>query len=208
MTVFAAALDSGMGAIAKHWLAVWLIGLATFVALPWLAPTLSAAGYDGVAGWIYLLYRPTCHQLPHHSWFLFGAELTPDWSTVQPYAGVPIGEPLASFHSPLRHPDLGYQTAICQRDSAIFGSLLLASVAYAAAVRLGLRLRALPLRWYALALVPTAVDGLTQLFGWRESTPVIRSVTGALLGVASAVLILPLLEEGFADIRRGQSLEE
>ncbi len=200
MKALALAFDAGVRSIAKRWLTVWLAGLGTFVALPWLAPVLSAAGHDGLAGWIYLAYMPTCHQLPHHSWFLFGPDFTPDWPAVQPIAGVPIDEPLASFHSPLRHPQLGYQTAICQRDSAIFGSLFLASTVFAVARSLGFRLRAIPLRWYAVALIPTAIDGLTQLFGWRESTPLIRSATGVLLGFATAALVLPLLDEGFADI--------
>jgi hypothetical protein len=55
-------------------------------------------------------------------------------------------------------------------------------------------------QWYALACVPIAVDGLTQLVGWRESTWVLRSATGALCGMASVLLAYPFVEEGMQDV--------
>ena len=196
----AALLEAGLFAVAGRWLTIWLVSLSTYVALPWIAPLLSAAGYDWAASWIYLLYRPTCHQLPHHSWFLFGPELTPDWSVVQPFSGVALDTPLGSFHRPLRHPELGYQTAICQRDSAIFGALLIGSIAFAVLRRVERANGFFPFRWYVAAVIPTVIDGLTQLFGLRESTPFLRSATGVLLGLATAAFVLPQLREGFAQI--------
>ena len=44
--------------------------------------------------------------------------------------------------------------------------------------------------------MPTAVDGFTQLFGWRESTNLLRLITGFPYGVGYAYLIawgLPLV---------------
>lgn len=200
MSWLATSVDLGLRAVARRWYPIWLFGLGTFVALPWLAPVLAANGFDTAASIIYFVYRPTCHQLPHHSWFLFGPELTPAWPSVQPFSGLPLDDPLGAFHSPIGHPRLGYQTAICQRDSAIFGSLLAGSVAFGAVRALGWRPRSLPFAWYGLAVLPTVIDGLTQLFGWRESTPAIRTVTGAVLGLASAALVLPMLETGFEEL--------
>lgn len=198
------ALDHGVRTLTRHWMSVWIVGLGVFVALPWLAPVLSAMGYDGVAGWIYLIYRPTCHQLPHHSWFLFGPDFTPEWKDVHPYTAVPFDAPLRSFHTPLRNPLLGYQSGICQRDSAIFGALFLGSLAYVGLVRGGHRPRGLPFAWYAIAVVPTLLDGVTQLFGWRASTPLLRTSTGMLLGLATAAFVLPRLREGFEEFEGGE----
>ena len=42
-----------------------------------------------------------------------------------------------------------------------------------------------------------AIDGFTQLFGWRESTPELRTLTGALFGLASVWLIYPRIDAMF-----------
>ncbi len=39
-----------------------------------------------------------------------------------------------------------------------------------------------------------AVDGFTQLVGWRESTVELRTLTGALFGAASVWLIYPRVD--------------
>ncbi|MGE3267883.1 MAG: DUF2085 domain-containing protein, partial [Chloroflexota bacterium] len=45
---------------------------------------------------------------------------------------------------------------------------------------------------------PMALDGFTQLFNLRESTPELRTFTGALFGVASVWLIYPRVDAIFA----------
>ena len=42
-----------------------------------------------------------------------------------------------------------------------------------------------------LLVAPMAVDGLTQLGGWRESIWELRLATGVLFGLASAWLLYP-----------------
>jgi uncharacterized membrane protein len=59
----------------------------------------------------------------------------------------------------------------------------------------------MPVRYYLLFLVPIGVDGLLQLFGVYESTWVLRTVTGAILGVGSVLFAYPYLEEGMAEVR-------
>ena len=39
-----------------------------------------------------------------------------------------------------------------------------------------------------------ALDGFPQLFGWRESTVELRTLTGALFGLASLWLVYPRLD--------------
>src|SRR5512142_3409364 len=60
--------------IARHWLAIFNVVVAVFVALPFLAPVLMHAGATRVGTLIYKVYAPTCHQLPERSIFLFGPQ--------------------------------------------------------------------------------------------------------------------------------------
>ena len=86
----------------------------------------------------------------------------------------------------------GNQMAFCQRDVAIYASMCAAGLVYARRRR-----RVRPLRWwlYGLALLPMAVDGGTQLIGWRESTWELRVMTGAVFGVATVWLAYPYVEQ-------------
>jgi uncharacterized membrane protein len=46
-----------------------------------------------------------------------------------------------------------------------------------------------------------AIDGILQLFGFYESTWVMRSLTGAIFGIGAVLFAYPYVEEGFADVR-------
>jgi uncharacterized membrane protein len=98
----------------------------------------------------------------------------------------------------------GYQVAYCQRDTAIYTTLLVATILFPL-VRS--RLKPLPWQWYLVLITPMAIDGLTQLVGLRYSNWQLRTITGALFGLATAWLALPYVEEAFQDIRRSVSLK-
>ena len=59
--------------------------------------------------------------------------------------------------------------------------------------------------WLILAIIPTAIDGGTQLLGWRESTNLIRFLTGAPLGFVCAYYLIPLVNI-FVDVFIGKKL--
>jgi hypothetical protein len=40
-----------------------------------------------------------------------------------------------------------------------------------------------------------ALDGTTQMFGWRESNWILRTVTGTLFGLGSVWFVLPLIHK-------------
>ena len=187
--------------IGRHWLGIWLIGVGTYVAGAVAAPVLAWLGAERMSSVLYVLYRPMCHQLPHHSWFLFGPHAHYSWPELQPFTTAPLGRPLMSFHQPVRDSAVGYQVAVCVRDVATFSALFAASVGLAMARRGIGRLRPLPGAFYALALVPIGLDGLTQLVGWRESTPLLRTLTGALFGAATAAFVLPLLDAALNEVK-------
>lgn len=85
----------------------------------------------------------------------------------------------------------GYQVAQCQRNTAIYGAMCVAGIGFAT-----LRHRIRPLDWrlYLLLILPMAVDGGTQLVGWRESDWLLRTATGALFGIATVWLTYPQIE--------------
>lgn len=107
-------------------------------------------------------------------------------------------------------PEMGYKTALCQRDIAIYGAMLLGALIYRVP-RVRHRLRPAPLWLFVfLGLGPIAVDGMSQLisyppFAWwpaRETQPVFRVVTGALFGLMFAWFFLPRLERSFSETAR------
>ena len=86
---------------------------------------------------------------------------------------------------------LGHQTAMDQRMMAIYGASLAAGLAFVP-FRKTLR----PLSWRNLIwlTLPLALDGFTQLFGWRESNWFLRTVTGAAFGAGTVWFGYPRIE--------------
>lgn len=84
----------------------------------------------------------------------------------------------------------GYQICICQRCLAIYTTMLLGGLLLAY-LRKRRPVQALSFWMWALAALPMALDGGTQLFGWRESNPGLRLLTGALFGLATVWLTFP-----------------
>jgi uncharacterized membrane protein len=96
--------------------------------------------------------------------------------------------------------------AVCERDVAIYGSILLAGLAFGAVrsrlTRRGGKLRKMPIWLYVVLLLPMAVDGVTQLVGLRESTWELRLITGTLFGAATIWLAYPYVQEAMDDVLR------
>ncbi len=178
-------LRGGMWVV-RHWLAIVCLALAIFIALPLSAPLLMAGGQTGPAQAIYRVYRLTCHQDPARSYFVGGPRLV--YSRAELEAITPV-RPLPDY---LGSPSMGYKIAFCERDLAIYLSVLIFLMFYGAIRR---KLPRLPMRLYLLLILPMAVDGFSQLTGARESTWLLRTVTGVLFGVATAWLLAPEVDK-------------
>ncbi len=187
--------------IARHWLALFNLAWGTYVLLPFVAPLLMFLGQEMPARVIYTVYSFMCHQLPDHSYFLFGNSLTPLKPALEA-AGMPVGLNLLQERQFIGNPEIGYKVAICQRDIAIYGAVLLAGLLFGVVRR---RLNALTLWLYTLLLLPMALDGGTQLFGLRESNWLLRSLTGAIFGVASIWLAYPYIEDAMQEVIEGET---
>lgn len=205
---FASAIDRFAAWIARHWLAVFNVLVAVFVGLPILAPILREAGATGAANLIYTAYAPTCHQLPERSFFLFGHQHVYTVQELEAAGELPAGLDILQREL-LRwqgSAEAGYKMALCERDVAIYGSILVAGLLFGA-LRGRLKSREgklpkLPLWLYVILLLPIAIDGGTQLFGLRESDWLLRVLTGALFGSATVWLAYPYVEESMADVSR------
>ena len=131
---------------------------------------------------LYAAYHLTCHQWAFRSFFLFGQQPStassswPTWASTRSASSASQG--------------LGWKMAFCERDLAIYVGLLLVGLLYARRRDL----RPAGFLVYGVLILPMAVDGFTQLFGWRESTWELRVATGLLFGLASAWLVLPRLD--------------
>lgn len=201
--------------IAKHYMAFFNTLVLLYFTLPLLAPVLMQAGALRPARVIYSLYGTTCHQLAFRSWFIFGeqniypraAAGIPTLTTYEQLTGN-HPEDLESARAYIGGESSGYKVALCQRDMAIYGSILLFGLIFVATGRI---IRGLPWYiWILLALVPIGLDGVGQLVSqppfnlipYRESTPFLRTFTGFLFGFTTAWFAYPMVEETMADTRR------
>lgn len=187
--------------IARHWLALFNIAVFVYLAVPFLAPLFMQVGATGPARLIYTVYMPACHQLPDRSYFLFGEQVVYTLPELEE-ANVLPGSGLLTRRSYIGDQQLGWKVALCERDVAIYGAVLLGGLLFGL-LRRRARIPRLTFKVYLLFLIPVAVDGLTQLFGLRTSNWWLRTVTGAIFGLATVWLAYPYIEDSMDQVRRG-----
>jgi uncharacterized membrane protein len=201
--------------ISNHYMFVLNTLVLIYLGLPFLAPTLMSAGYTRPATTIYRFYGLVCHQLAFRSFFIFGDQAAypreaAGVSGLTPFGvatGVAEDDELAA-RAYIGEPGIGYKVALCERDVAIYGGILLFGLVFSLT---GRRIKPLPwYLWLLIGILPIAVDGFSQLlsqpplnfFPYRESTPLLRSITGFLFGLTTAWFGFPIVEESMADLRR------
>ncbi len=226
----ASTIDRGVYWLTRHWLAVFNTAMAIYVGLPLLAPTFMQLGLTRPARLIYTIYSPMCHQMASRSFFLYGdqyayprdiagTDLLPFeayMTYIDEFTNVSEApEDWVSFLLPARrftgNEQMGYKTALCQRDMAIYGFVLLGGLVYGL-VRKRRKVKPLPLWAFIIfGLGPIALDGFSQLFSQyavalaplasinqllplRESSPFLRTFTGALFGFLLVWLTYPHIE--------------
>jgi uncharacterized membrane protein len=211
--------------ISRHYLAILNVFILFYFGLPIAAPALMKAGAPIPAGVIYTLYKPLCHQFGFRSFFLFGEQAYYPLAEAG-VAGVKTFEEatgIVDVHDPtgfsrfeardyIGNETVGYKVALCERDIAIYGSILLFGLVYAVT---GRRLKPLHwMMWIVIGMGPIGLDGFSQLFSqmewswlvqlvpYRESTPLLRALTGGLFGFATAWFAYPNMEESMAETRQ------
>jgi uncharacterized membrane protein len=120
---------------------------------------------------------------------------------------------------------MGYKMALCERDIGIYGFVLVGGLLYAM-LRNRVNIKGLPLLIFVVVgMGPIALDGFSQLFSYwgvppdgsvpsgfaaavanilplRESTPAMRSLTGALFGLMLVWLTYPQVNAGMKGTER------
>lgn len=204
--------------MAKHWLLMVVLLFVFYLGLPVAAPMLMKAGANVPANIIYTAYSPLCHQLGFRSFFLFGEQpyyprAAANMAGVITYkqaTGLDENDLLAA-RAFKGNEKLGYKIALCERDVAIYGAIILFGVLF------GLTGRKIPplhwAIWLIFAIGPIGLDGFSQLFSqlpipaltallpYRESTPFLRLLTGFLFGFGTAWFGLPYVEESMRETR-------
>jgi uncharacterized membrane protein len=91
-----------------------------------------------------------------------------------------------------------HQMALCQRCLAIYAVMGLLGLFFGL-----VRQKLKPLKFWQFILfcLPIAVDGLTQLFGWRESTWDLRFLTGGLFALGVVWYLYPGFEAMFSRLK-------
>lgn len=181
---------------ARHWLALFNTAWAVYFLTPFLPPIFLHFGWTAPAQAIYTVYSFLCHQLPSHSYFLFGPELAPQRDELIA-GGMSASTNLFAQRAFFGNDETGWKVALCQRDVAIYASIFAAGLVYAIVRR---TIRPMPFKVYALFLIPIALDGLTQTFGWRESNWWLRTVTGVLFGAATVFLAYPYVDQAMEEV--------
>ena len=224
-------IDKGVYWFTRHWLAIFNMAIALYVGLPLLAPTFMHLGMTGPARLLYTIYSPMCHQMASRSFFLYGdqyaypreiagtnlAPFEAYMGDITEFAGVsPAPEEWVSFLLPARrfigNEQMGYKTALCERDMAIYGFVLIGGLVYGFARKRG-KVKPLPIwAFIVFGLGPIAFDGFSQLFSQysvalaplasigqflplRESSPFLRTFTGALFGFSLVWLTYPYIDD-------------
>ncbi|NJC96032.1 MAG: hypothetical protein C3F07_00670 [Anaerolineales bacterium] len=217
--------DRVMFWISRHYLAILNMVMLFYFGLPILAPVLMKAGATTPANVIYTIYKPLCHQFAFRSFFLFGEQAYYPLAEAHMDDVISFNEAtaLTDLHNPAGYSRLearqftgnetmGYKMALCERDMAIYVSIFLFGILFAVT---GRRMKSLHwMLWILIGLVPVGLDGFSQLFSqmewswllqylpYRESTPFLRVLTGALFGFATAWFAYPSIEESMAETRQ------
>ena len=207
--------------LSNHYLLLINGLVVIYLGLPVLAPVFMVGGFTTPAAIIYRVYGAVCHQLAYRSWFLFGEQ--PAYPRVEAKVEglIPYGQAIGLDENDqwgarkfVGNPLVGYKVGLCQRDVAIYGGILAFGLIFSLT---GRRIKPLPwYLWIVIGIVPIGMDGLSQLLSqpplnsippfslisFRESTPLLRTLTGSLFGTTTAWFGFPLVEETMAETRK------
>jgi len=201
--------------LARHYLAIFNAFVFIYLGLAFVAPVLMKVGATRPATILYKGYGFVCHQLAFRSFFLFGEQIAYPRAeagvsgliTYQQATGMD-GADLLSARAFVGNEQLGYKVALCQRDVAIYGGILLFGLIFGLS---GKKIKSIHfLVWIFVGILPIALDGVSQLVSqppfnlipFRESTPILRTLTGFLFGFLTAWFGYPYVEASMSDNRK------
>jgi len=223
-------LDRLIAGLGRHWLLAINLLIGLYVGGAALAPTLMAAGLEGPGRALYTLYSFTCHQLPQRSYYLFGPQGFLSSYNLGQVLGA--GADINNLRAFVGSPAMGYKLANAHRLTAIYWSMLAGGLLFALVRKRGRPKPLPAFVYLLLIApmffdgVTQMINDVTP-WGWRTYNAwavwltggllpqsfyvgtrigtlnwLLRTVTGALFGLATVGLAYPYLDEGFADMAR------
>lgn len=209
-------LDKFSYFFSKYYVLIISFLIAIFILVPVLAPILKKTDHETAANLIYKGYRIICHQLAFRSFYLFGEQPFYPRELASVNGFITYEQITGSNEIDLNYARdfvgtdfYGFKIGICERCLAIYGSLILFGLLFQFTSK---KIKKLPwYLWVIIALIPIGLDGFSQIpslsTGWpawvpiRESTPLIRVLTGALFGIGTGWYMYPLMEESMKETR-------
>ncbi len=212
---------AGWGALfGRHWLLLVNTGYGLFIGLTAVAPLLLLLGLEGPAWLLYRAYALNCHQLPQRSYFLFGPNGIDTYSLEQILAW---GADPGNLRSFVGNAEIGFKMAMAHRTVAIFTAIFLAGLVYSLFRRrakgLSWKWYAVLMAPMVVDGLSHMISELTGL-GFRQTNAwtawltggaleaafytgttigslnwLLRTLTGALAGLASVWLLYPRIDE-------------
>lgn len=154
-----------------------------------LIPYLASQG-DPNAPAYYAAFAPTCHQLTSRSQCIFVSGADGSHSFGDCTASDALS--LSRDNEVQYDGKTGYKLPVCARDVAIYAAMLIGLLALPFIRRM--ESEEWPNKWLLVAAcIPIGIDGGTQALGLRESSNLLRVITGAIVGVVLPFYLLPLL---------------
>ncbi|MCJ7694370.1 MAG: DUF2085 domain-containing protein [Anaerolineaceae bacterium] len=201
----------------KHYMFLFNLAVFFYVGFAFLAPVLMKLEKPKAANVIYKIYSPLCHQLAFRSFFIFGEQYAYPRDLANVESLKTYGEEtgfdefdIVTARNFVGNEILGYKVALCERDIAIYLAIFAFGVIFSISRN---RINSIPwYLWIILGIVPIGLDGFSQLLSqtgipllsWiplRESSPLLRALTGGLFGLFTAWFGYPFVEESVAESR-------
>ena len=166
-----------------------LLALFALNASIFITPYLASQG-DPSAASLYAVFSLTCHQLTSRSLCLYKYDMDGHYGFGD---CLPMSAFSLSKADTVNYPEkTAYKMPVCSRDVAIYLAMLVGMLLLPFLWEI--EADDWPNRWIlVIAAIPIAIDGTTQLVGLRESTNLLRIVTGVIIGIVLPFYLLPML---------------
>ena len=168
--------------------ALFIIFMLAFNLIIFAVPILSFSDYEGMQP-VYQIFGLSCHQLTSRSLCIFKS--ASGYRTDDCYSQQGVLVP-SKENQAVRDGSIGYKIPVCARDVAIYLAMLAGGLLFLLFFKPDTV--KFPNKWLlAIAIIPIAIDGTTQLLGMQESTNSMRLLTGAIAGFAIPFYLIPML---------------
>jgi len=165
--------------------------MLAFVGLIVATPYIALQDRDAGQG-LQRLLAPTCHQLTERSLCVLPTGIGD--------CPVPAGDQYSrAFLIQLPGGGMASKFPVCARDLAIYVAMLIGGALFPFFLKMDSK--KWPNKWILVAAcIPIGIDGGTQLIGMRESTNLLRIITGVIVGIVLPFYLIPILNGIFGAI--------